>query len=101
MWMKTVLFPSLLTNKNVFYYKKLFYKQSWTLMQTPGSPIAGGKSGGRETSKRIILVCNGSTQGNTEVWNNGQNEFDKFLKIESLFNFHLKSFMWDIKPFSF
>jgi len=36
-------------------------------MQTPGSPIAGGKSGGRETSKRIILVCNGSTQGNTEV----------------------------------
>ncbi|TKY67105.1 2-carboxy-D-arabinitol-1-phosphatase protein [Spatholobus suberectus] len=35
-------------------------------MQTPGSPIAGGKSGGRETSKRIILVCNGSTQGNTE-----------------------------------
>ncbi|KAK7404824.1 hypothetical protein VNO78_05805 [Psophocarpus tetragonolobus] len=36
------------------------------LNQTPGSPIAGGKSGGRETSKRIILVCNGSTQGNTE-----------------------------------
>ncbi|XP_061355064.1 probable 2-carboxy-D-arabinitol-1-phosphatase [Gastrolobium bilobum] len=36
------------------------------LNQTPGSPLAGGKSGGRETSKRIILVCNGSTQGNTE-----------------------------------
>jgi len=35
-------------------------------MQTPGSPIAGGKSGGRETSKRIVLVCNG-TQGNAEV----------------------------------
>ncbi|KAG4974345.1 hypothetical protein JHK87_031166 [Glycine soja] len=36
------------------------------LNQTPGSPIAGGKSGGREPSKRIILICNGSTQGNTE-----------------------------------
>ncbi|XP_004506138.1 probable 2-carboxy-D-arabinitol-1-phosphatase isoform X2 [Cicer arietinum] len=36
------------------------------LNQTPGSPVAGGKSGGREASKRIILVCNGSTQGNTE-----------------------------------
>lgn len=41
------------------------------LMQTPGSPVAGGKSGGREASKRIILVCNGSTQGNTEVRGNG------------------------------
>ncbi|KAL2328499.1 hypothetical protein Fmac_021926 [Flemingia macrophylla] len=36
------------------------------LNQTPGSPVAGGKSAGRETSKRIILVCSGSTQGNTE-----------------------------------
>ncbi|XP_057747379.1 probable 2-carboxy-D-arabinitol-1-phosphatase [Arachis stenosperma] len=36
------------------------------LNQTPGSPVAGGKSGGRDTNKRIILVCNGSTQGNTE-----------------------------------
>ncbi|KAK7262202.1 hypothetical protein RJT34_29765 [Clitoria ternatea] len=36
------------------------------LNQTPGSPVAGGKSGGRETSNRIILVCSGSTQGNTE-----------------------------------
>ncbi|RZB80334.1 putative 2-carboxy-D-arabinitol-1-phosphatase [Glycine soja] len=36
------------------------------LNQTPGSSIAGGKSGGREPSKRIILICNGSTQGNTE-----------------------------------
>ncbi|KAK2380144.1 2-carboxy-D-arabinitol-1-phosphatase [Trifolium repens] len=36
------------------------------LNQTPGSPVAGGKSGGREASKRIVLVCNGSTQGNTE-----------------------------------
>ncbi|XP_057456015.1 probable 2-carboxy-D-arabinitol-1-phosphatase [Lotus japonicus] len=36
------------------------------LNQTPGSPVAGGKSGGRESSKRIVLVCNGSTQGNTE-----------------------------------
>jgi len=41
------------------------------LMQTPGSPVAGGKSGGREASKRIVLVCNGSTQGNTEVRRNG------------------------------
>ena len=36
------------------------------LNQTPGSPVAGGKSGGRDTNKLIILVCNGSTQGNTE-----------------------------------
>lgn len=36
------------------------------LNQTPGSPVAGGKSAGRETSRRIILVCSGSTQGNTE-----------------------------------
>ncbi|MED6155480.1 hypothetical protein PIB30_005685 [Stylosanthes scabra] len=36
------------------------------LNQTPGSPVAGGKSGGRDTSKRIVLVCNGSTQGNME-----------------------------------
>ncbi|XP_058768341.1 probable 2-carboxy-D-arabinitol-1-phosphatase [Vicia villosa] len=35
------------------------------LNQTPGSPVAGGKSGGREASKQIILVCNGSTQGST------------------------------------
>ncbi|KAL5056186.1 hypothetical protein RYX36_036868 [Vicia faba] len=36
------------------------------LNQTPGSPVARGKSGGREASKQIILVCSGSTQGNTE-----------------------------------
>ncbi|XP_027345248.1 probable 2-carboxy-D-arabinitol-1-phosphatase [Abrus precatorius] len=36
------------------------------LNQTPGSPIAGGKSSGRDTKRRIILVCNGSTQGNIE-----------------------------------
>ncbi|KAK1411934.1 hypothetical protein QVD17_32799 [Tagetes erecta] len=32
------------------------------LNQTPGSPIAGGSSAGRKASKRIILVCHGSTQ---------------------------------------
>ncbi|XP_020246543.1 2-carboxy-D-arabinitol-1-phosphatase [Asparagus officinalis] len=37
------------------------------LNQTPNSPIAGGTSAGRETSKRIVLVCHGSTQGNNEA----------------------------------
>ncbi|KAI7741119.1 hypothetical protein M8C21_002138 [Ambrosia artemisiifolia] len=32
------------------------------LNQTPGSPIAGGSSAGRKASKRIVLVCHGSTQ---------------------------------------
>lgn len=36
------------------------------LNQTPSSPIAAGSSAGRKTSKRIILVCHGSSQGNTE-----------------------------------
>ncbi|WJZ89834.1 hypothetical protein VitviT2T_009024 [Vitis vinifera] len=36
------------------------------LNQTPSSPVAGGSSAGRKTSKRIILVCHGS-QANTEV----------------------------------
>ncbi|XP_055829175.1 probable 2-carboxy-D-arabinitol-1-phosphatase isoform X2 [Solanum dulcamara] len=29
------------------------------LNQTPGSPVAGGSSAGRKTSKRIVLVCHG------------------------------------------
>ncbi|KAF5751598.1 2-carboxy-D-arabinitol-1-phosphatase [Tripterygium wilfordii] len=37
------------------------------LNQTPNSPIASGTSGGRKTSKRIILVCHGSTPGDTEA----------------------------------
>ncbi|KAF3455349.1 hypothetical protein FNV43_RR05798 [Rhamnella rubrinervis] len=37
------------------------------LNQTPSSPIAGGTSGGRKSSKRIILVCHGLTQTNTEA----------------------------------
>ncbi|TYH56302.1 hypothetical protein ES332_D08G008400v1 [Gossypium tomentosum] len=32
------------------------------LNQTPGSPVAAGSSAGRRTSRRIILVCQGSTQ---------------------------------------
>ncbi|XVF69103.1 hypothetical protein PTKIN_Ptkin11bG0053700 [Pterospermum kingtungense] len=32
------------------------------LNQTPSSPVASGSSGGRKTSKRIILICQGSTQ---------------------------------------
>ncbi|EOY33553.1 Phosphoglycerate/bisphosphoglycerate mutase family protein isoform 1 [Theobroma cacao] len=32
------------------------------LNQTPSSPVATGSSGGRKTSKRIILICQGSTQ---------------------------------------
>lgn len=40
------------------------------MMQTPSSPVAGGTSGGRKTSKRIILVCHGFTQTNTEVCGN-------------------------------
>lgn len=36
------------------------------LNQTPNSPISSGTSEGRETSKRIILVCHGATQRGTE-----------------------------------
>nr|GMD25481.1 probable 2-carboxy-D-arabinitol-1-phosphatase [Ipomoea batatas] len=32
------------------------------LNQTPGSPVATGGSGGRKTSKRIILVCHGVSE---------------------------------------
>ncbi|XP_031265351.1 probable 2-carboxy-D-arabinitol-1-phosphatase [Pistacia vera] len=32
------------------------------LNQTPNSPVATGSSGGRKASKRIVLVCYGSTQ---------------------------------------
>ncbi|PSR95484.1 2-carboxy-D-arabinitol-1-phosphatase [Actinidia chinensis var. chinensis] len=35
------------------------------LNQTPNSPVAGS-SAGRKTSKRIILVCHGSSQGDSE-----------------------------------
>lgn len=37
------------------------------LNQTPNSPVAAGSSGGRKTSKRIILVCNGTTQVDSEA----------------------------------
>ncbi|GLU19240.1 hypothetical protein SLE2022_355010 [Rubroshorea leprosula] len=37
------------------------------LNQTPNSPVASGSSGGRKTSKRIILVCQGSTQNDPEA----------------------------------
>ncbi|KAG6778084.1 hypothetical protein POTOM_017929 [Populus tomentosa] len=37
------------------------------LNQTPNSPVAAGSSAGRKTSKRIILVSHGTTQGGTEV----------------------------------
>ncbi|XP_057955491.1 probable 2-carboxy-D-arabinitol-1-phosphatase [Malania oleifera] len=36
------------------------------LNQTPSSPVAAGSSVGRKTSKRIILVCHGSSE-NTEA----------------------------------
>ncbi|XP_052187298.1 probable 2-carboxy-D-arabinitol-1-phosphatase isoform X2 [Diospyros lotus] len=37
------------------------------LNQTPNSPVAAGSAGGRKTSKRIILVCHGSSQGDSEA----------------------------------
>ncbi|KAM1310004.1 hypothetical protein ACFX13_006776 [Malus domestica] len=37
------------------------------LNQTPSSPVASGSSGGRKASKRIVLVCHGSTQSDTET----------------------------------
>ncbi|XP_021850633.1 probable 2-carboxy-D-arabinitol-1-phosphatase [Spinacia oleracea] len=37
------------------------------LNQTPNSPIAGGSSAGRKTSKRIILACHGSLMNNVEA----------------------------------
>ncbi|OAY38154.1 probable 2-carboxy-D-arabinitol-1-phosphatase [Manihot esculenta] len=36
------------------------------LNQTPSSPVAGGSSAGRKTSRRIILVCHGTLQGDIE-----------------------------------
>ncbi|WOL02269.1 2-carboxy-D-arabinitol-1-phosphatase-like [Canna indica] len=40
------------------------------LNQTPNSPVASGTSGGRKTSKRIILVCQGATQSNSDAFPN-------------------------------
>lgn len=37
------------------------------MLQTPNSPVAAGSSGGRKASKRIILVCYGTTQGDSEA----------------------------------
>ncbi|EES07984.1 2-carboxy-D-arabinitol-1-phosphatase [Sorghum bicolor] len=37
------------------------------LNQTPNSPVAGGSSAGRKTSKRIILACQGATQSSSEI----------------------------------
>ncbi|KAF5447570.1 hypothetical protein F2P56_033114 [Juglans regia] len=37
------------------------------LNQTPNSPIATGSSGGRKSSRRLVLVCYGATQSNTEA----------------------------------
>ncbi|XP_020536267.1 probable 2-carboxy-D-arabinitol-1-phosphatase isoform X2 [Jatropha curcas] len=37
------------------------------LNQTPNSPVAAGSSAGRKTSKRIILVCHGTLQGDAEA----------------------------------
>lgn len=45
------------------------------LVQTP---IEAGSSGGRKTSKRIILVCHGSTQMSAEV---SHNEFKVHCKV--------------------
>lgn len=56
--------------KNPF---ELLVLRPW--MQTPGSPVASGSSGGRKTSKRIILVCHGVTQNNSEVWNWSQMKY--------------------------
>ncbi|KAH0664386.1 hypothetical protein KY284_029317 [Solanum tuberosum] len=36
------------------------------LNQTPGSPVAGGSSAGRKTSKRIVLVCHGVSESDLE-----------------------------------
>ncbi|KAF0933303.1 hypothetical protein E2562_017088 [Oryza meyeriana var. granulata] len=35
--------------------------------QTPNSPVASGNSGGRKTSKRIILFCQGTTRNSAEI----------------------------------
>ncbi|KAA8550220.1 hypothetical protein F0562_001904 [Nyssa sinensis] len=37
------------------------------LNQTPNSPLAAGSSGGRKTSKRVILVCHGTSQSSSEA----------------------------------
>ncbi|XVE79308.1 hypothetical protein DITRI_Ditri14bG0047700 [Diplodiscus trichospermus] len=40
------------------------------LNQTPSSPIVSGSAGGRKTSKRIILVCQGSLQDTEASFSN-------------------------------
>lgn len=52
------------------------------LNQTPTSPIAGGSSGGRKTCKRIILICHGSSQSNTESQKTAELLLD--LKVSSI-----------------
>uniref|UniRef100_M1AAL3 2-carboxy-D-arabinitol-1-phosphatase n=1 Tax=Solanum tuberosum TaxID=4113 RepID=M1AAL3_SOLTU len=42
------------------------------LNQTPGSPVAGGSSAGRKTSKRIVLVCHGVSESDLEIKHGGR-----------------------------
>ncbi|KAG8093594.1 hypothetical protein GUJ93_ZPchr0012g20445 [Zizania palustris] len=37
------------------------------LNQTPNPPVVSASSGGRKTSKRVILVCQGATQNSAEI----------------------------------
>ncbi|KAK4786029.1 hypothetical protein SAY86_002718 [Trapa natans] len=37
------------------------------LNQTPGSPVSSGTSAGRKSNKRIVLVCHGVTQANSDT----------------------------------
>ncbi|XP_043710656.1 probable 2-carboxy-D-arabinitol-1-phosphatase [Telopea speciosissima] len=55
------------------------------LNQTPNSPIATGSSAGRKASKRIILVCHGSTQSNIEATflNSGDRQMNMLGAIQS------------------
>lgn len=54
------------------------------LNQTPSSPLAGGSSAGRKTSKRIILVCPGISNSNAEIFmNNGDDSMNMLGIIQS------------------
>lgn len=68
------------------------------MMQTPGSPVAGGSSAGRKTSKRIVLVCHGVSESDLEVcsrqWTN-----DSILPINRHIRFR-DSHICDIKKVS-
>ncbi|KAK6936162.1 LOW QUALITY PROTEIN: Histidine phosphatase superfamily, clade-1 [Dillenia turbinata] len=56
----------------------------------PSSPVSAGSSGGRKTSKWIILVCHGSSQMNRDIWKLGLELFMEILgNLTVCFKLHM------------